>query len=160
MTAIKTVYASAPTDEVIIGTLEIIAPGLEPFRISSDFEDHYFGVDGVLQLFEQGPLSIALPSKDTKGNQTLSFGVSGVSGRAQRYVDAALESGEPAKMIYREYLVSDPMTPARRPIEMTINGGYFEGADAVFEGGYYDLLNSAWPRERYTSITAPGIRYM
>lgn len=160
MTILSVVYASAPTDEVIIGSLEILVPGLEPLRVAADFEDHLLGVGGVMQLFEQGPLSIALPARDTKGNQTLRFGVSGVSGRAQRYVDAALESGEPATMIYREYLASDPTTPARRPITLTIVGGSFEGPDAVFEGAYYDLLNSAWPRERYTSETAPGIRYL
>lgn len=160
MTILSTVYASAPVDQIIIGTLEIRVAGLDPLRVSADYESHLLGVDGVMVEFEAGPLSIALPSRDTRGNQTLKFGISGVSGRAQRYVDAALASGEPASMIYREYLASDTTEPARQPVTMTIVGGSFEGVDAVFEGSYFDLLNASWPRERYTSITAPGIRYL
>lgn len=160
MSIIKTVYASAPTDQVIIGSLEILVPGLDPLRVAADFESHWLGVDGVMQLFEAGPLSIALPSRDTRGNQALRFGVSGVSGQAQRYVEDALKASAPSTMIYREYLSSDKTAPASRPVTMDIVGGYFEGPDAIFEGSFYDLLNSAWPRERYTSITAPGIQWL
>lgn len=160
MSIIKTVYASAPTDQVIIGSLEILVPGSEPLRVAADYESHWLGVDGVMRLFEAGPLSIALPSRDTRGNQALRFGVSGVSGRAQRLVDQALQASEPSTMVYREYLESDKSAPASRPLTMDIVGGFFEGPDAVFEGSFYDLLNSAWPRERYTSITAPGIQWI
>lgn len=160
MTALAVVYASAPASEVIIPTLEILIPGLDPLRVAGDYEDHNLGIDGVLQFFEAGPLSVALPSMDTTGQQTLKFGVSGVSGRAQQYVDAALASDGISTMIYREYLAGDPSAPAQRPFTMTIVGGSFQGADAVFEGSYYDLLNAAWPRERYTQDTAPGIRYL
>lgn len=160
MTAIAVVYASAPASEVIISTLEIRIPGLDPLRVAGDYESHNLGVDGVLQFFEAGPLSIALPARDATGQQTLKFGVSGVSGRAQQYVDAALASEDVSTMIYREYLASDPSAPARRPVTMTITGGSFQGADAIFEGSYYDLLNAAWSRERYTQDTAPGIQYL
>lgn len=160
MTILKTVYASAPTDEILIPTLEIRVPGMEPLRICNGYEDRWPYVDGVPQFFEAGPLSVALPAKNTTGQQTLRFGVSGVEGIAQRYVDAALESGEVSTMVFREYLLSDPTAPARMPYVMTIVGGAFEGPDATFEGSYYDLLNSAWPRERYTAETAPGIEYL
>lgn len=160
MTILATVYASAPTDELIIPTLEIRVPGLDPLRICNGFEDQWLYVDGVPQLFEAGPLSISLPSKNSTGQQTLRFGVSGVEGQAQRYVDAALAASGPSTMVFREYLLSDRTAPARRPYVMTIVGGAFEGAGATFEGSYYDLLNSAWPRERYTDESAPGIKYL
>lgn len=160
MTILSIVYASAPDSEVIIPTLEIQIPTGDPIRICADFEDHVLGVDGVYHLFEAGAISIALPKKDTSGQQALTFGIANVSGRAQRYVDEALESGAQVKLIYREYLISDKSEPARRPYEMVLSGGQLEGGEAVFEGSYYDLLNAAWPRERYTAQNAPGLKYL
>lgn len=160
MTILATVYASAPTDELLIPTLEIRVPGLTSLRICNGYEDHYLYVDGVRRLFEAGPLSVALPAKNTTGQQTIRFGVSGVNGVAQQYVDAALAADGISTMVFREYLLSDTSAPARKPYVMTIVGGGFEGSEATFEGSYYDLLNSAWPRERYTAQTAPGIRFL
>lgn len=160
MTALRVVYASAPANEVIIPTLEIFIPGLDPLRVAGDFDDHMLGVNGTLVSFQAGPLSIALPARDTTGQQTLKFGISGATGTVQQYVDAALQADDVSTMIYREYLASNPSSPANSPIEMTIVGGQFEGTDAVFEGSYYDLLNAAWPRDHYTSETAPGIMYL
>lgn len=161
MTILAEVYASAPTDEVIIPTLEIAVPGLAPIRICTGFEDHLLGVDGVMTLFEAGSLSITLPTVNaTSGQQTLQFGVANVNGIAQQHIDAALESGQATTLIYREYLSSDKTQPARRPYVMVLSGGTLEGGEAVFEASYYDLLNTAWPRERYTAETAPGIKYL
>lgn len=160
MTILKIVYASAPTGEVIIPSLEIQIPNGEPVRICDGFEDHLLGVDGEYKLFEAGSLSIALPAKNTTGQQALTFGVPNANGLAQRYVDDALESGVRVPLIYREYLASDKSAPARRPYVLTMGGGVFEGMEAQFEASYYDLLNSAWPRERYTAETAPGIKYL
>lgn len=160
MSVLDIVYASRPVDEYIIRTLEIRVDGLEPIRICQGYQDRWLMVDGVPQLFEAGTLSVSLPAENATGNQTLSFAVSGVSGVANDYVERALESGGQAIMIYREYLESDITAPARKPYVMQIIGGAFEGVEAIFEGGYYDLLNSAWPRDRYTSANAPGVQYL
>lgn len=160
MTAVAIWYASAPTDEVAIATIEINVPGKPPIRVCNGFEDQYLGVDGVPQLFEAGSLSVSLPAKNTTGQQTLRFGIAGVDGIAQRHVDDALAAGEVVTMTYRMYLASDTSAPAERPRVMTVVGGHFEGGEVVFEGSYFDLLNSAWPRERYTAETAPGIQYL
>ncbi|MFA5489612.1 MAG: DUF1833 family protein [Candidimonas sp.] len=159
-TLLNIVYASAPTGELIIPSLEILIPGTDPIRVCNGFEDQWLGVAGQYFLFEATPLAVALPSKNTSGQQTLSFGIPGVSGRAERQVDHALETGAQVKLIYREYLESDKSAPARRPYVMTMAGGVFEGPEVSFEASYYDLLNTAWPRERYTAESAPGIKYL
>jgi len=159
MTILSVVYASAPADEVIIASLEILVPGHPPLRICDGFENQMLGVDGQMVLFEAGSLQVALPARNTSGQQTLSFGVSNVNGIAQRYVDDALEAGVQVQLIYRAYLESDKSAPAERPRTMTLTGGQFERGEAVFEAGYYDLLNAAWPRERFTAENAPGIKY-
>lgn len=160
MTILQTVYASAPTSEVIIPTLEIQVPDGDPIRICQGFEDQLLGVDGVYQLFEAGSISIALPSKNTTGRQSLTFGVANANGLVQRHVDAALAEGVVVPMIYREYLASDKSAPAHKPYKMVMGGGVLEGMEAQLEASYYDLLNAAWPRERYTAETAPAIKYL
>ena len=60
MTILAEWYASAPTDDVAISTLEIRVPGMEPLRICNGFEDQVLGVDGVMVLFEAGPLSVEI----------------------------------------------------------------------------------------------------
>jgi len=160
MTILSVVYASAPADEVSIPTLEIQIPGVATVRICSGFEDQILAVDGVNQTFEAGSLAVSLPSRNTSGQQTLTFGLWNVDGVAQRHVDAALEAGVQVKLIYREYLASDRSAPAARPYEMVLAGGAFEGGEAQFEASYYDILNTAWPRERYTVETAPGLKYL
>lgn len=160
MSILEIVYASAPTNELLIPTLEIKVPGKDPIRLCNGFDDQWLYVDDTPERFEAGDLSIALPARNASGQQTLRFGFAGIDGVAQSYIDAALEAGEPSVAVFREYLESDKTAPASRPIEMTIIGGQFEDGQVVFECSYYDLLNSAWPRERYTTTTAPGIKYL
>lgn len=154
------VYASAPVDEIIIPTIEIPIPGMPTIRVCNGFEDLMLGVDGVFQLFEASQLEISLPGKNTSGQQSLNFGLGNVSGRVQRAVEQALESGAEIPLIYREYLNSERGAPAKTPYVMVITGGTLQGVDSSFEASYYDLLNTSWPRERYTAETAPGIRYL
>ncbi|KAA0910689.1 DUF1833 family protein [Pusillimonas sp. ANT_WB101] len=159
MTILSVVYASAPAGETIIPAIKIVVPGRPAIRICADFADHMLGLDGVYESFEGGSLSVSLPAKNASGQQTLRFGVGNVNGQAQRYVDDALEAGSKVTLIYFEYLESDKSAPARRPYTMTIVGGKFEGVEAQFDASYQDLLNYAWPRERYTAESAPGLKY-
>lgn len=160
MTVLAEVYASAPAGEIIIPSLEIRIAGKDPIRLCTGFRDQLLGVDGVFRLFEAGALSLTLPAKDTRGMQTLNFGIPGMNGRVQKEFDDALESRQPVEIIYREYLSSNKSAPARRPYVMDLIGGTLEGGDAQLSAGFFDVLNRRWPREVYTSENAPGIKYL
>ena len=160
MTILKTVYASAPDDELILITLEIRLSPTDVVRVVQGFENHMLGVDGVYQEFTAAAISVALPSSNTSGQQTLRFSIGGLNSLIQRHIDAALESSTPITLIYREYLESDKSAPARQPYTMTISGIQLEGDEAQIEASYWDILNYSWPRQRYTEETAPGIKYL
>lgn len=160
MSILQEVYASNPAGSMIIPTLEISIAELPSIRICTGFEDKLLGVDGVMQLFEAGSLSITLPNKNTSGMQTLSFGVAGVNEQVQKYFDQALATGQSVKVTYREYLESDMAQPARKPYVMELLGGALEGGEAQLSAGFFDVLNLRWPREIYTAENAPGIRYL
>ena len=165
-TVLQTVYSSAPTEEMLIETIEINVPGLGVLRYVDGFEDMKLGVSGdvttgfVFQDFTATNISIALPAIGTDGNQTLRFGFAGAADIAEPYIRAVAESSTPCTLIYRQYLLSDKQKPCRTPYVMSITGGQIKGGDVAFEAAYMDMLNLAWPRERYTSESAPGVRYM
>lgn len=161
MTILAVVYASAPADEVIIPTLEISHDAIETIRICAGFEDHDLTLENdETETFEAAGIEIALPKRDTSGQQTLTFAIDNVTGAAQAAIDAALEAGGEVAIVYREYLASDKSTPAATPIRMSLIGGRFEGGVVQLQAAYHDLLNYAWPRERYTAEFSPGLRYL
>jgi len=160
MSTLAEVYASAPAGELIISTLEISVAGQTPIRICDGFENQVLGVSGSFVMFEAGSLSVALPTKNNTGRQTLNFGVAGVSATVDRYFDLAEESGQSVTVTYREYLESDKSQPARKPYVMELVGGTIEGDDATLSAAFFDFLNRRWSRQVYTTANAPGIKYL
>lgn len=161
MSLIETVYASAPSDQVILSTLEILVPGEEPIRVVAAYEDLTATLEtDETVTFKAGPFEFARPNRDTSGQQTLEFSIANVTGEAQQAFEAALEADSEVPVIYREYLSTDLSAPAKLPYRMTLRGGSFEGIMVQVEAGYYDWLNTAWPRNRYTADFAPGLRYI
>lgn len=160
-TALDVIYASAPTDVVLIPTLEILVPGEDPIRVCNGFEDFEATLeDDSTVTFIAGNLVIDLPEKNDTGKQTLKFGLWNASGEAQAAVVAALNSDTPTEIVYREFDSSDLSAPVSLPQSFTLTGGSFEGVEVQLEASYYDILNTAWPRERYTNLNAPGIAYL
>lgn len=158
MTILSVVYASAPTSEVIIPTLEILSP--TPQRICGAYEDVTATLETAETVtFTAAGIGVSLPGADTSGQQKLSFAVDHVLGIAQQQIDEALEAGGRVPLIFRAYLASDLSAPASPPIVMTMVGAAMEGAHVEVQGAYYDLLNTAWPRARYTVAFAPGLKY-
>jgi hypothetical protein len=155
---LQTIYASAPSDIVMIPTLEIQTP-TETIRLAHSYDDKYFIISGVEQKFEACSMQIALPEIGTSGNQTLTFGLGLVDGRAQRIIYDALENNIPSYLIYRSYIHTNTHEPAEILPAMEIIGGQFTGPLLTVECAYYDLLNSAWPRDRYTADKAPGVKH-
>ena len=161
MTILATIYASAPAGEVLIPTIEIRHASVPSVYICAGFENTTATTeDDDVVVFIATGMDVSLPAKDDSGNQVLSFAIENITGEAQRYVEAALTAGGDIQLIYREYLASDLSAPASRPLVMTVVGGSFEGGTFQCQASYYDMLNTAWPRRRYTADFAPGIKYM
>ncbi|MGP9834203.1 DUF1833 family protein [Marinobacter sp. NSM] len=159
MSAIAKAYASA--DQEIIRTLEITPAGIDPTRVCTGFVDRTLTLENASEAeFVAGPLSIKRPSKSASGQQMLSLSIANVTAEGQEAIEAALESGEEVPVIYREYVASDLSAPASRPYRMTLRGGAFQGIMIQIEAGYFDLLNTQWPRRRYTADEFPGLRYI
>lgn len=160
-TLIERVYASAGS-EVIIDTIELACPVWpESMYIVKGFEDFNLGLDGVtFKDFMAAPIAIALPKKSNQGNQTLNFAIDNVTGQAQRLIDTAMEAGARITLAFRRYLNTDLTQPSEKPFYAVVLGGNVTGTTVQIEAGFQDILNLAWPRDLYTSIFAPGLRYL
>ena len=161
MTILRALYASAPAAEVLIPTIEIRHASMPPVYLCTGFSDVTATLENSSTVtFDACGISIALPEKDASGNQSLVFAIDNITGEAQQFVDTALAAGGEMLLIYREYLASDLSAPSSVPKTLNIIGGVFEGGTFQAEASYYDMLNTAWPRDRYTADYAPGIKYM
>ena len=160
MHTISVTYASSPSSDLLISTLEFNNEAAGVIRLAQSFNDVTATTEFAETVtFMQSAWEVSLPNKDATGQQTLQFQICNVTGEAQRFVDDCLSSGKATQVIYREFYADDLSAPASTPIKMTLRGGSAEGITVGIEAGYFDLLNVGWPRFRYTPEFAPGLKY-
>lgn len=162
MSTILDVLRASGGSDVILPTLELTCPAWsDGIYICSGFND-LVAVDeiGRTLTFIAAGMDVSLPKKNNEGGQSLGVAIDNVTGEAQQKIDLANASGARITMIYRTFLESDTSQPAEPSMRMTALSATMEGATVRTIGGYYDLINSAWPRDRYTADFAPGIKYI
>jgi len=160
MSILETVYASG--GDIIINTLELTCDAWsESIFLCDGFENQTCtDEDGREVTFTASGIAIALPKKDNSGNQKLVFQIDNVTGEAQALIDQAIEANERVTLIYRSFLASDKSAPPEPPYRMTVLSGTAQGVSLRIEAGFFDLLNTAWPRDTYTATFAPGLKYL
>jgi len=161
MTILSVVYASAPTAEVLIPTLEIKHPAISTIRTCAGFENHTVTLEtSEVVTFEASGLDVSLPERSDRGQQNLVFAIENVTGQAQDAIDRALDAGGQIEVIYRSYLASDLSEPAEPPLKMVLVGAEFQGSTVQVTASYMDIINTAWPRARYNTTDHPGLAYI
>ncbi|MCY2847622.1 DUF1833 family protein, partial [Klebsiella pneumoniae] len=149
MTQIKRLYASSGP-EVIIETLQI--------TIGSDV--HYLcqGYESITATTENGDtvtftacsIDIALPARNADGTQDLKFALCNIDGVVSTAIRNALANRLSALLTYRRYISTDLAAPAEVPYTLKIKSGYWTATEAQITAGYMNILDTAWPRYRYT----------
>ena len=161
MTILEEVNASGG-DDVIIRTLEITSEAWDdPILLATGFVDQVCTTeDGRTLTFIGVNMSITLPKKNNKGNQTLAFSVDNTTGAVSRFVDAAVEANARATVIYRTYLSSNKSAPQEKPYRLVVLSGDLQGIVANLQCGYFNPIGTAWPRRFLTADYAPALRYI
>ena len=158
MTILNRLYASSGS-EVIIETLEIQV-GPVSYWLTKGWEDITVTLeDGTKKTFEACGIDIALPARNADGTQDLKFAISNISGVVSTAIRQALNDLSQASLTYRCYVSTDLTAPTTMPYTMVVKSGYWTAVEVQITAGYMNVLDTAWPRYRYTLPDFPGLRY-
>lgn len=160
-TVLDVLRASGGTD-CEVHTLEISSNAWPDSLLICDQFFDFTGTteDGRTLTFTATAFDPSFPDKDNSGSQTLGIAVDNVTGESQRRIDTANEAGETISMTLRTYLASDPSAPAEPPYYLDALAAEIEGPTTQFTAGYFNLIDTAWPRRRYTQEFSPGVKYI
>ncbi|EOV3232958.1 DUF1833 family protein [Klebsiella pneumoniae] len=159
MTQIKRLYASSGP-EVIIETLQINV-GDEVYYLCKGYEDITATTEnGDTITFTACAIDVALPARNSDGTQDLKFAICNVNGEVSTAIRKALANRLPAWLTYRSYISTDLVAPAAVPYTLKIKSGSWTATEVQITAGYMNILDTAWPRYRYTLPVFPGLRYI
>lgn len=164
--AIKEAYASAPTEEVILHTLEVRhASFTQPIRVVRDNQDLRACLEQSAPLnpsewvdFVAFSFDFVPPPSSPQANPEVTIAVDNVSREIGLALDAAIDSTTPIEITYRPYLASDLSAPEMNPpLHMTVLSGQINALRATLRAGFADFSNQRFPSELYTAARFPGL---
>lgn len=164
--AIREAYATAPTEEVILHTLEIRHVNFtQPIRVVLDHQDLLAKMEAGAPLnpgewvtFRAFSFEFVPPPSYPQANPEVSIAVDNVSREISDALEAAIDSMEPVAITYRPYLASNPSQPEMNPpMHMTVLSGQIDVYRAMLRAGFTDFANMKFPSQMYTAARFPGL---
>lgn len=102
--------------------------------------------------------SVQLPERSDSGFTDLAFSICGVSGQCYAYVRRALMSHTTTYLTLKQW---HPQTMEQLYVlTLTVTGGQLTRDQANFTASFCDMLNTEFPKLRYTANNAPGLKYV
>ena len=152
-------YASGG-DEVILDTLQITVGG-QSYWLTRGWDDITVTLEtGTQAIFTGSAIEIALPARNADGTQDLKFAISNIDGVVSTAIRNALDNLSNASLTFRRYVSTDLSAPASPPFTLAIKEGSWTATEVQITAGYMNILDTSWPRYRYTLTDFPGLRYL
>ncbi len=152
-------YASGG-DEVILDTLQITVGG-KSYWLTRGWDDITVTLEtGTQATFTGSAIEIALPARNADGTQDLKFAISNIDGVVSTAIRNALDNLSSATLTFRRYISTDLSAPASPPFTLAIKEGSWTATEVQITAGYMNILDTSWPRYRYTLTDFPGLRYL
>ena len=102
--------------------------------------------------------TVQLPERSDSGFTDLAFSICGVSGQCYAYVRSALMSHAATYLTLKQWHnESEEVLYQQR---LTVTGGQLTRDTANFTASFCDMLNTEFPKLRYTVHNAPGLKYV
>ena len=159
MDPVEQCYASG--GDMIIKTIEARAEGeSQSMLFSQGFEEWTCGTeDGRTLTFPGSAMDDALPKSDSSGYQSLNIALDNTTGDVQKVIEGYRAAGKKISMTHREYLLSELTYPSS-VFRLTVLNREYADNTATFSCGFFDLLNTGYPRDKLTTLVAPGLTYI
>lgn len=114
-------------------------------------------IDG--DTYDAAAFTVQLPERSDSGFTDLNFGICGVNGDCFQYVRQALQSDQPTYLTLQHRHPED-LTLVLYELTLTVTGGQITRDAATFTASFCDMLNTEFPKLRYTAQNAPGLKYV
>lgn len=167
--AIQEAYASAPSSEVILHTLELRHPAFSgtAIRVVMDYGDdymvdgeevsgHYLGLEGDAPVqasqtvfFQSCMFSLDLPEQKDGALPTIQVELDNVTRLVMEYLDEAIGQKAPMDLTYREYIASDKTAPQFILGGLTLKEVKSNLGRVTGTAQFSDLVNKSFPRKLY-----------
>lgn len=166
--AIKEAYASAPTDKVILHTLEIWHPNFtQPIYVVRDLADLTATIEATAARNAGQPVTfvafgfnIVPPEVDMSGVPQCVIEIDNVSREILANIEATMGSTTTITVIYRAYLsgAGAAVGPENDPpLELTIHSITADPFKVRATAGFGSLANLKFPRQEYSAEVFPGL---
>ncbi|EIA5988536.1 TPA: DUF1833 family protein [Escherichia coli] len=151
---------SSSGEEVILDTLQINVGG-QNYWLTRGWDDITVTLEtGAQATFTGSDIDVALPARNSDGTQDLKFAISNIDGVVSTAIRNALDNLSNASLTFRRYISTDLLAPASPPFTLAIKEGSWTATEVQITAGYMNILDTAWPRFRYTLPLFPGLRYL
>ncbi|MFV0626596.1 MAG: DUF1833 family protein [Alphaproteobacteria bacterium] len=170
--ALKEAYASAPSEVVLLHTLELRHPSFvdengekTAIRVVRDHVSHCCFLEDTAILdagqqveFVAMAFDLELPPVNTTPLPEISLTLDNVSREIMAYLDLAVEGQEMIEMTYRPYLSDDLSCPQMNPpINLVITNIVADVFKITATARMMDIGNKSFPGENYTAKKYAGL---
>jgi len=170
--SIKEAYASAPSDVVILHTLELRHPAFvdelsNPIavRVVRDNQDLTARLEataplnaGEMVTFTAMGFNLELPSIDTSPVPEISITLDNISRELVKHLDAAVQTQDKIEITYRPYLSTDLEGPQLDPpFTLVLTEVSADAMRITGRARMLDIGNKAFPSDVYNSLRFPGL---
>lgn len=164
--ALAEAYASAPSAEVILHTLELRHPSFtQPLRVVNDHSTLNAKLEASaplnpLEWVDFAPFSFRfrLPDVQSTGMPELEIEIENVSREVLTYIDLAAQSTDLIELTYRPYLASDTYAPQMDPpITLVLHDVEADVFAIRARASFGDYGNRRFPGETYDAQRFPGL---
>lgn len=165
--ALKEAYASAPTDVVIINTIEIRHPAFtEPIRVVSDYAPISARLEplapsngGEVVTFQPFAFELTLPEVMDRGVPELSLKIDNVSREILENIELAMGIPDKLEVTYRAFLSNDLLSGPHNepPLHLDITAIEADALAISARASIADFVNRKFPSKEYDERQFPGL---
>lgn len=164
--ALAEAYASAPTAEVILHTLEFRHPSFTaPLRVVNDHQDLSATLEADAPedastevTFVAFSFRFRLPDVQKTGMPEIEIEIDNVSREVLAYIDQAANSDDLIEVTYRPYLASDTSAPQMDPpVTLVLHDVDADVFAIRARASFGDYGNRRFPGEWYDAQRFPGL---
>jgi len=147
---------------------EIYASGGQLPDVTLDIENDEIGNMHFILAYEDkiindikytaSAFSVQLPERSDSGFTDLAFSICGVSGQCYDYIKRALASHATTYLTLKQW--HSETKELLYTLTLTVTGGQLTRDQANFTASFCDMLNTEFPKLRYTANNAPGLKYV